>query len=66
MLFPPSAFTNTRTVVRPGQAKATAVLPFFRALCPTFLFFPFFEKNLTNAPFLERFQKMDTDLSAMD
>jgi hypothetical protein len=34
---------------------------------PTFLFFwPFFEKNLTNAPLLERFQKMDPDLGAMD
>jgi hypothetical protein len=30
------------------------------------LFWPFFEKNLTNAPLLERFQKMDPDLGAMD
>jgi hypothetical protein len=34
---------------------------------PSFLFFwPFFEKNLTNVPLLERFQKMDPDLGVMD
>jgi hypothetical protein len=31
-----------------------------------FCFWSFFEKNLTNAPLLERFQKMDHDLGAMD
>jgi hypothetical protein len=31
-----------------------------------FVFWPFFEKNLTNAPLLERFQNMDPDLGAMD
>jgi hypothetical protein len=34
---------------------------------PTFLFFlPFLRKNLTNAPLLEKFQKMDPQLGAMD
>jgi hypothetical protein len=31
-----------------------------------FVILAFFEKNLTNAPLLERFQKMDPDLGAMD
>jgi hypothetical protein len=34
---------------------------------PSFLFFfAFFRKKFTNAPLLERFQKMDPDLGAMD
>jgi hypothetical protein len=32
-----------------------------------FVFFlPFLRKNLTNAPLMERFQKMDPQLGAMD
>jgi hypothetical protein len=31
-----------------------------------FAFWPFFEKNITITPLLERFQKMDPDLGAMD
>jgi hypothetical protein len=31
-----------------------------------FVFWPFLRKNLTNAPLLERFQKMDPQLGAMD
>jgi hypothetical protein len=33
---------------------------------PTFLFFWPLKKNLTNVSLLERFQKMDPDLGAMD
>jgi hypothetical protein len=31
-----------------------------------FFFLPFLRKNLTNAPLMERFQKMDPQLGAMD
>jgi hypothetical protein len=38
-------------------------------VCPTFFFFafrPFLRKILTSVPLLERFQKMDHELGAMD
>jgi hypothetical protein len=42
--------------------EETAIDVYVRLFC---FFWPFLRKNLTNAPLLERFQKMDPQLGAV-
>jgi hypothetical protein len=57
---------NTHCLGHSPKKEPTKIWANSNISCRLFCFLDFFEKNLTNTPFLERFQKMDLDLGAMD
>jgi hypothetical protein len=64
----PADTSWTRGFTWEGDTCSGVPAPGVRRRGPTFFlfFWPFLRKNLTNAPLLERFQKMDPQLGAMD